>query len=261
MQTATVVFLICCALIAAATVTYMFFAIRKLSRLFAIYADSARDYRFAYSLMKLYYKKAVLRSVYLLKAGDNNIPPKADVVAVLKGGVVVITVVDKKGFFVTLPEESWTVTNNGVTEEIPNFAKIGKRYTAEIDDILMKAGIPSQNIYNIVLLSDDHASYDELYSDNVMTGDMLIPFCQNLCSAPIMNGRTQKNIIDAIMRRHKICKGYAEKNIYNTLSFSDNDFLLSLLDDAGEEVPSQENAQPSIKDSSGNDDNSKDLQE
>ena len=220
MNLPTVILLIFCGVVALITVIYMFISVRKRSYLSSIYNNSARDYRFAYALMRLYFKKAVMRCVYLLKTND-GISPRADVVAVLKGGIVVITVLDGKGFFSTPAEGSWYLTDdNNITTEIPNSLKLGKRYVSELDSLLVRSGIPSQNIYNIVLLSDDKATFDELHSDNILTGDMLIPVCKKLCNAPIMNGRTQKSIISAIMRHHKNCKSYADRNIYNTLSFS-----------------------------------------
>lgn len=223
MKLPVIIFLVCCFVIAAAAVTYMFLLVRKRSYISSIYKSSVRDYRFAYALMKSYYKKSVMRGVYLLKNSD-GVSPRADVVAVLKGGIVVITVVDKKGFFVTPADGPWTLTDNdGVTTEIPNSLKIGKRYVSEIENLLIKAGIPAEDIYNIVLLSDDRAKFDEIYSDNILTGDMLIPFCQKICRNPSINGKTRKSIMYAIAKRHKSCKSYAEKNIYNTLSFSEKE--------------------------------------
>ena len=208
-----IVLALCCAL-ALALALYLFFAIRKRSYVSAIYSSKVRDCRFAYALLKMYFPKNVIRSPYLLK-NPAGISPKADVVAVLRGGILIITVLDKKGFYLTPSDKEWTLTAEEGIVRLPNAVKQSSQYENAIDDILIKAGIPSQPVIRVALLSNDKAKFDPLYPESILTGDMLIPFCKNLNKTPIMGAKTQKQIMEALNRHHKSCKSYNEKNLYN----------------------------------------------
>ena len=98
-----------CGVSMIALAVYIILAIRRRSYIAALYSSNVRDSRFAYSLLKIFFGKYVLRSLYLLK-DQTEISPRADVIAVHRGGLVIITVLDKKGTYVTPPNESWTLT-------------------------------------------------------------------------------------------------------------------------------------------------------
>lgn len=207
----------CCAVIALSLAIYIFLAVRKRAYLSAIYSSTVRDSRFAYALLKLFFPSCIIRSPYLLK-NPPSISPKADVVAVLKGGILIITVLDKRGFYLTPADKDWSLNTEKGIERLPNALKVSLSYEHAIDEILLKAGLPSQPIISVALLSDDKSRFDELYPDGILTGSTLIPYCKDMNKTPVMNSKMQKQIVSALYRHHKNCKTYNEKNLYNTAS-------------------------------------------
>ncbi len=203
-----------CGALAIALALYIFLTVRRNSYISAIYASSIRDCRFVYALLKMFFPNDVIRSPHLLK-NPEGVSPKADTVAVLKGGILIITVLDQMGYYRTPVEGEWSVATESGTTKLPNALKVSKAYENAISEVLIKAGIPAQPIYSVALLSDDKARYDELYPDGILTGDKLIPFCKNLNKTPVMTGKNQKQIIQALSKHHKSCKTYNEKNFYN----------------------------------------------
>jgi len=202
-----------CLVVLAALAVYLLFAMRKRSQLRGIYMSDVRDFRFASALLKLYFKDRVIRAPYLRK-NLGKAPLKADVILVLRGGIVVITVLDKPGYYSTPPAKSWSVTTESGTETIPSALKTGAELVSALSTLLMKAGIECPYIYNVVLLSDDNARVDTMYSDGVFTGKDIIPFCRKIAKARRIRRSVQKEITEVIMRNHRLTKVYVVKNVY-----------------------------------------------
>ena len=196
---------------------YLLVDIRRRLALRSVYSSDIRDYRFACALLKIYYKRALIRSPYLSKI-LGKVSPRADALLVLRGGIVVITVLDKPGFYSTPYDNDWTLINKDKSERIENTLKNSKEYLYALDSLLLKSGIECKNIYSIVLLSDDHAAFDPLYADGVLTGDMLIPYCKKVSSMPSLSMKKRREIKEIILRNHKMCKSYIEKNVYDPTS-------------------------------------------
>lgn len=205
-----------CLVMMIAIAIYLLVDIRRRFALRSIYSSDVRDYRFVCAMLKLYYKKWLIRSPYLSK-NLGKVPPKADAVLILRGGIVIITVLDKPGFYSTPFDGEWSLINRESTERIDNTLKNSKEYLYALDSLLLKSGIECKNIYSVVLLSDDHAAFDPLYADGILTGDMLIPYCKKVSSIPTLSGKKRKEIKELILRNHKMCKSYLEKNVYDPI--------------------------------------------
>lgn len=206
-----------CGVSMIALAVYIILAIRRRSYIAALYSSNVRDSRFAYSLLKIFFGKYVLRSLYLLK-DQTEISPRADVIAVLRGGLVIITVLDKKGTYVTPPNESWTLTTEEGMQRIPNAHKSATHYLDAINEALLKAGISSQIMANVVLLSDDNAKFDELYPEGVLTGRTLVEYCKEMNKTHIMSTKERRQIVEALTKHSKLCRAYIDKGMRATAS-------------------------------------------
>ena len=209
------IILIACALAVVAIVIYILVDIHRRFTLKSIYDSDVRDYRFVCAILKLYFKKALIRNPYLRK-NLGRVPPRADAVLVLKGGIVIITVIDKPGFYITPIDEDWSVTVGERTERIDNALHMSKEYEDAIETLLMKSGIECSLVYNVVVLSDDHAEFDPLYPDGILTGNMLVPYCRRIANTRGLSAKQRREIKELIVKNHKICKEYLEKNVYNS---------------------------------------------
>ena len=109
---------------------------------------------------------------------------------------------------------SWTLTTENGNEKIPNTHKNAAHYLDAINEVLLKAGISSQVMANVVLLSDDNAKFDELYPEGILTGNMLVSYCKDMNKTHIMSNKERLQIIDAITKHSKICRAYIEKNMF-----------------------------------------------
>ena len=208
------IILVACVLIIVAIVIYLLLDIRRRFALKSIYDSDVRDYRFVCAMLKLYFKNALIRNPYLRK-NLGRVPPRADAVLVLRGGIVIITVIDKPGFYSTPLDDNWSVTVGERTERIDNALNLSKEYEDAIETLLMKSGIECSLVYNVVVLSDDHAEFDPLYPDGILTGDMLIPYCRHIANTHGLSAKKRREIKEIIIKNHKICKEYLEKNVYN----------------------------------------------
>jgi|GEM_PF-2102102 len=227
--------LIGCIAVLIIILIYLFLSFRKRNALAAIYASDTRDYRFACSLLKLYFKDRLIRSPYLRK-NLGNAPLRADALLVLRGGIVIITVIDAPGFYSTPAEGDWRLTVDDQTKRIPNSLMLGQEQVGAVYSMLIRSGIECHDIYNIVLLSDDHAQIDQLYTDGVFTGDLLIPYCKKLNSKRVLKGSVQKEIKSIIVRNHKLCKSYIEKNVFENSRASEPAAPVESGARAGEEI-------------------------
>lgn len=188
-----------------ALTVYLIVTLMKHHTLRQLYATGIRDFRFVAALLRLFgKKKKVIKNPCLLRSyGD--LPPRADLVIVGGGGVLIVTAVEGAGQYTTPPNEDWTVWQDGEMKQIPCAFRAGKRYASVISKILMKNGL-SCPIHNIVVLTDDHAKIDTLHSENVMTANDLIPFVQAFDRRHALSSSQQQLLRSAVKQHHELCQ-------------------------------------------------------
>ncbi len=178
-----------------------------------LYSGRGRDLRFVCALLRYYLpggKWRILRNPCLLSDHDGA-PPRADLVIVGGGGVLILTVDDRKGHFSTPPTEDWTYWLDGSFEKIPNRFTEGRQYTSVVNGLLVRAGI-SCPVINLIVLSDDHVAADDLYSENVLTCNHLVPYVKRFCKGGMLSKKTQKRLREIIVAHHAKCRKALESS-------------------------------------------------
>lgn len=184
---------------------YLVASLMKQHALRQLYADSARDFRFVCELLRLFTKKdGIIKNPCLLRS-YGELPPRADLLMVGGGGLLILTVVDAPGQYATPATGNWSVWQEWEMKQIPNAFLPGRQYTNVLSNILMKNGL-SCPVTNVVVLTDDYAEVDSLYEENVLTGDKLVPFVREFCRRHALGRRGQKKLIKAIRQHHEICQ-------------------------------------------------------
>ncbi|MBE6618606.1 MAG: NERD domain-containing protein [Ruminococcaceae bacterium] len=168
----TVIALIILALAAVGILFYLIPEIKKYSRVNELNSKENRDKRFAASLLSVYFKDSVIESPYLLRS-DKDCSPCADVIVVCEGGIIVLTVEDRPGYFDTPKTGAWTWRQEETLQKIPNPFDRGMYYVGACSNIAKRNGI-SCPIYNLVLLSNDEVEYSGSSGDGVLTNDVLV---------------------------------------------------------------------------------------
>ncbi|MBE6606957.1 MAG: NERD domain-containing protein [Ruminococcaceae bacterium] len=166
------VILVVLALGAVGILFYLIPEIIKYCKVEKLNKSRIRDKRFASELISLYFKNNIVKNPYLLRS-DKDSRPDADLVVVCEGGIVVISVDDRPGFYETPKKGIWTLSNYGEVKRIPNLFERGMYYVSACANIARRNGI-SCPIFNLVLLSHDNADYDKATGDGVITSDILI---------------------------------------------------------------------------------------
>lgn len=181
----------------------LFVGLRRSMAVAKLYAGRGRDLRFVCALLRHYLpggKWRILRSPCLL-SDHRGAPPRADLLVIGGGGVLILTVDDRPGHFSTPPTGDWTHWQDGNMEKIPNRFAEGRQYTAVVNGLLVRAGI-SCPVINLIVLSDDYAGADDLYAENVMTGNQLVPFVKRFCKSGMLSSREQKRLRQIIVTHH-----------------------------------------------------------
>lgn len=167
-----VVFLTALALAAIAVLFYLIPEIAKYTKVNELNSRDIRDKRFAAALLSVYFKDNVIEAPYLLRS-DKDCPPSADVVVVCEGGIIVLTVEDRPGYFETPKTGDWVWRTEDSVQRIPNPFDRGMYYVGACSNIAKRNGI-SCPIYNLVLLSNDEVEYSGNSGEGVLTNDILI---------------------------------------------------------------------------------------
>ena len=131
-------------------------SIRKGVAVAKLYAGRGRDLRFVCALLRHYLpggKWRILRSPCLL-ADHRGAPPRADLIVLGGGGVLILTVDDRPGHFSTPATGDWTHWQEGEMEKVPNRFTEGRQYISVVNGLLVRAGI-SCPVMNIIVLSDE----------------------------------------------------------------------------------------------------------
>lgn len=181
--------------------------LRKMLRVANLYRTPERDLRFICSLLFLNIpggKWRILKNPCLLT--DSSVAAnRADIVIIGGGGVMVLTVDDRKGNFSTPALGPWTHWEDGKAIRIPNRFVEGRQYVSALHSILVKNSITCP-VFNHVVLSDDYAMADDLYNENVYTGAQLVPYVKQFCKDRVLSKKEQLRLREAIAAHHRRCR-------------------------------------------------------
>ena len=185
--------------------------LKKMFGVANLYRAPARDLRFICSLLLFFTpggKWRILRNPCLLT--DQGVAsPRADVVVIGGGGVMILTVDQRKGHFTTPAIGPWTIWEDGKGVRIPNRFIEGRQYVSAIHSILVKNSITCP-VFNHVVLSDDYAMVDDLYNENVYTGAQLVPYVKHFCNEKVLSKKDQMRLREAIAAHHRRCRQIVE---------------------------------------------------
>lgn len=168
-----------------------------------LYSGRGRDLRFVCALLRYHLpggKWRILRSPCLLSE-HRGVSPRADLLIIGGGGVLILTVDDRAGHFSTPSTGDWTHWQDGEMEKIPNRFAEGRQYTSVVNGILVRAGI-SCPVINLIVLSDDYAAADDLYAENVLTCNQLVPYVQRFCKRGMLSKKNQKRLREILAAHH-----------------------------------------------------------
>lgn len=197
-------------------------SIRKGVAVAKLYAGRGRDLRFVCALLRHYLpggKWRILRSPCLL-ADHRGAPPRADLIVLGGGGVLILTVDDRPGHFSTPATGDWTHWQEGEMEKVPNRFTEGRQYISVVNGLLVRAGI-SCPVMNIIVLSDDFAGADDLYAENVMTGNQLVPYVKRFCKGSMLTTKQQQHLRQVIASHHAKCRKALESGEASAKANSD----------------------------------------
>lgn len=186
----------------------------ELYRMFGVtnlYRSKGRDLQFVCALLRYYLpggKWRILRNPCLLT--DETVAPcRADLLVIGGGGVMILTVDDRYGHFSTPPVGNWTIWQDGKGRRIPNRFAEGRQYISAINGILVRSGITCPVVSHVVL-SDDSAVADDLYSENIYTGAQLVPYVKRFCNGKSLSRKEQMMLREAIVAHHRRCREVIE---------------------------------------------------
>ncbi|MBQ8287482.1 MAG: NERD domain-containing protein [Clostridia bacterium] len=189
--------------VALALCVILALGLRRAMAVAKLYGGRGRDLRFVCALLRHYLpggKWRILRNPCLL-SDHRGVPPRADLIVIGGGGVLILTVDDRPGHFSTPSTGDWTYWQDGEMVKIPNRFVEGRQYTAVVNGLLVRAGI-SCPVLNIIVLSDDHAGADDLYAENVMTGNQLVPYVKRFCKGGMLSSKEQQRLRQIIATHH-----------------------------------------------------------
>ncbi len=217
----------------------------ELSRMMAtakLYSVEERDLRFVCALLRQHLpggKWRILRHPCILNSSQDA-PPRADLLIIGGGGLLVLTVDDRPGHFVTPPTGDWTIWQERSRQKVANRFNEGRKYTSVLNSLLVRAGL-SCPVINIVVLSDDEATADDLYAENVLTCDQLVPYLKRFCKGRMLSTARQKKLREVLAAHHVRCRRALEQldnPIYNSVPDSDQE-----ADDTADSMCEEESAE------------------
>ncbi len=208
------VVLVILALLAVATLFYLIPEIMKYSKVNKLGSSGIRDKRFASELLSVYFKKNVIENPYLLRS-DKDCRPDADLLVVCEGGIIVLTVEDREGYFETPKNGDWTYRFEDEYQRIPNPFERGMYYANACSNIAKRNGI-SCPVYNLVLLTNDDAEYNDASGDGVLTNDMLIACVKSIKYKRKISVEETNRLIELIKQNDSHCR-----KLFGVESFDD----------------------------------------
>lgn len=192
------------AILAVLILFYLIPEITKYAKVNKLNSSNIRDKRFASGLLSVYFKKNVIESPYLLRT-DKDCRPDADLLVVCEGGIVVISVEDREGYFVTPKKGAWTVQQEEEVKRIPNLFERGMYYVSACSNIAKRNGIACP-IFNLVLLSDDNAEYDEASGDSVLTNDILVSCIKRIKRKDKITSDEVERLVELFRQNDTYCR-------------------------------------------------------
>ena len=219
------------ALMAIAVLFYLIPEIMKYAKVNKLNRSNIRDKRFVSGLLSVYFKKNVIENPYLLRT-DKDCRPDADVLVVCEGGIVVISVEDREGYFVTPKQGVWTVQNGEDIKRIPKLFERGMYYVSACSNIAKRNGI-SCPIFNIVLLSDDNAEYDESLGDSVLTNDILISCIKRMKRKEKLTSDEVEHLVELFRQNDSYCRKLFVESAFDD-RFIDKSEPVPVIDDTAE---------------------------
>lgn len=212
--------------------------LRKLFGCIHLYRSPCRDIRFVNELLGLYVpgkKQRILQNPCLFP--NEKMMQQSSTLLFFGGkGVMILTVESRTGHYSTPPTGAWTLWQGGKGHHLPNGFDKGWRYADVISRIMAENKITCP-IVNHVVLSDDDARIDDLYSDNVFTGAQLVPYAKWFCRGRDLSPRNQKKLREAILAYQAKCMAEieeAKEKAAAEKAKQSMDFFAGLLGDADE---------------------------
>ncbi|MBQ5601726.1 MAG: NERD domain-containing protein [Clostridia bacterium] len=196
--------LVILALVAVAILFYLIPEIIKYCKVEKLNKSKVRDKRFASELISLYFKNNVVKNPYLLRS-DKDTRPDADLVVVCEGGIIVISVEDRAGFYETPKKGIWTLTDCGEVKRIPNMFERGMYYVAACANMAKRNGI-SCPIFNLVLLSHEDADYNKATGDGIITSDILIACIKSIKRRAKISAEEVDKLVALLHQNDSYCR-------------------------------------------------------
>ncbi len=230
------------ALVALGVLVYLVPELVKYYKVTKLNKSRVRDKRFAADLLSLYFKNNVIKNPYMLRS-DKDCRPDADLMVVCEGGIVVISVDDRPGFYETPKKGIWTLSSYGEVTRINNLFERGMYYVNACANIARRNGI-SCPIFNLVLLSDDEADYDKASGDGVVTNDILVACIRSIKKKEKITSDDVSRLISLINQNDLYCRklfvgssyddGFIDKNEPTPEIMDTSDIELSDDEDDGQ---------------------------
>lgn len=208
----------------------LFWELRRMMAVTKLYSEEGRDLRFVCALLRHYLpggKWRILRHPCIL-SDATEAPPRADLLIIGGGGLLVLTVDDRSGHFVTPPTGDWTLWQGKGYEKVANRFNDGRKYISVLNGLLVRSGL-SCPVINLLILSDDEATADDLYGENVLTCNQLIPYLKRFCQGRMLSVSRQKKLREVLAAHHVRCRKALEQV---EQPVSDSGFTSVLQDDS-----------------------------
>lgn len=197
-------FLIVFAVCAVAILFYLIPEIIRWARVSRLNDSGRRDAHYASELLSVYLNKNVIEGPYVLRS-DKDVKPNADLIVVCTGGIIIVSVDDREGFFETPKEGIWTLRSEDRVNKIPNLFEKGMYYVNACATIAKRNGI-SCPIFNLVLLSGEEVEYDEAYGEAILTSDEFVSCMKRLSKKQRITSEEVKRLIALIRQNDSYCR-------------------------------------------------------
>lgn len=238
--------LVMLALLAVAVLFYLIPEIMRYSKVSELNSRSIRDRRFAFELLSVYFKKNVIENPYLLRT-DKDCRPDADLVVVCEGGIIVLTVEYREGYFETPKNGDWTYRFENEVQRIPNPFERGMYYANACSNIAKRNGI-SCPVFNLVLLSNDEVEYNDASGDGVLTNDMLVPCVRSIKSRQKISASETVRLTELIKQNDRSCRKLFGVEFFDDYLEDDGEAGSSIADIFRNGIYRQENDRSKDKD-------------
>ena len=241
--------LVILALLATAILFYLIPEITKYSKVNKLNSSRIRDKRFATGLLSVYFKKNIVENPYLLRT-DKDCRPDADLLIICEGGIIVLSVEDREGYFETPKKGIWTLRNSEEVKRIPNLFERGLHYANACANIAKRNGIACP-IFNLVLLSDDNAEYDEASGDGILTNDMLVSCIKSIKNKQKISSEEVARLVELFKQNDSHCRKLFVESAFDD-GFINKSEPAPVIEDPTA-IPDGDDVEPTATDDDGDD--------